>query len=135
MRGKAYSLLRKCFASSYAPTLKEWRESFLQVWPKIQSLGFDERFLHMWICYLAYCETGFKAGSVDVGHLKLQRQITCRSAIASDGASLEHVFSNSDCGRYQENVCAESVDRTPLPLAAKRYLFRKLTIEPALTRR
>jgi cyclopropane-fatty-acyl-phospholipid synthase len=61
------------FASSYARTLREWRESFLQAWPKIQPLGFDERFRRMWTYYLAYCEAGFKAGSIDVVHLKLQR--------------------------------------------------------------
>ncbi|MDY0873359.1 cyclopropane-fatty-acyl-phospholipid synthase family protein [Dongia rigui] len=61
------------FANSYARTLREWRESFLQAWPKIQPLGFDERFRRMWTYYLAYCEAGFKAGSIDVVHLKLQR--------------------------------------------------------------
>ncbi len=61
------------FASSYARTLKEWRGSFIQAWPKIQFLGFDERFRRMWTYYLAYCEAGFKAGSIDVVHLKLQR--------------------------------------------------------------
>lgn len=61
------------FAASYARTLREWRQSFLQAWPKIQPLGFDERFRRMWTYYLAYCEAGFKAGSIDVVHLKLQR--------------------------------------------------------------
>lgn len=61
------------FANSYARTLREWRESFLQAWPRIQPLGFDERFRRMWTYYLAYCEAGFKAGSIDVVHLKLQR--------------------------------------------------------------
>ncbi len=61
------------FAASYARTLREWRETFLQAWPRIQPLGFDERFRRMWTYYLAYCEAGFRAGSIDVVHLKLQR--------------------------------------------------------------
>lgn len=61
------------FAGSYARTLREWRQSFLQSWPKIQPLGFDDRFRRMWTYYLAYCEAGFRAGSIDVVHLKLQR--------------------------------------------------------------
>jgi len=61
------------FAASYARTLREWRESFLHAWPRIQPLGFDERFRRMWTYYLAYCEAGFRAGSIDVVHLKLQR--------------------------------------------------------------
>ncbi|WP_374381877.1 class I SAM-dependent methyltransferase [Dongia sp.] len=61
------------FAGSYARTLREWRHTFLDAWPKIQPLGFDERFRRMWTYYLAYCEAGFKAGSIDVVHLKLQR--------------------------------------------------------------
>lgn len=66
-------LAEDAFASSYAQTLREWRTSFLQAWPKIQSLGFDEHFRRMWEYYLAYCEVGFKVGSIDVVHLKLQR--------------------------------------------------------------
>lgn len=61
------------FAASYARTLREWRESFLHAWPRIQPLGFDERFRRMWTYYLAYCEAGFRSGSIDVVHLKLQR--------------------------------------------------------------
>jgi cyclopropane-fatty-acyl-phospholipid synthase len=61
------------FAASYARTLREWREAFLLAWPRIQPLGFDERFRRMWTYYLAYCEAGFRAGSIDVVHLKLQR--------------------------------------------------------------
>jgi cyclopropane-fatty-acyl-phospholipid synthase len=61
------------FAASYARTLREWRETFLHAWPRIQPLGFDERFRRMWTYYLAYCEAGFRAGSIDVVHLKLQR--------------------------------------------------------------
>ncbi|TDQ77564.1 cyclopropane-fatty-acyl-phospholipid synthase [Dongia mobilis] len=61
------------FGTSYARTLREWRSAFLGAWPRIQPLGFDERFRRMWTYYLAYCEAGFRAGSIDVVHLKLCR--------------------------------------------------------------
>jgi cyclopropane-fatty-acyl-phospholipid synthase len=59
------------FGQSYARTLCEWRGRFLQAWPKIAPLGFDERFKHLWEYYLTYCEIGFRAGTVDVGLYKL----------------------------------------------------------------
>jgi cyclopropane-fatty-acyl-phospholipid synthase len=61
------------FGASYARTLTEWRTAFLDAWPRIQPHGFDERFRRMWTYYLAYCEAGFRAGSIDVVHLKLCR--------------------------------------------------------------
>ncbi len=61
------------FGASYARTLGEWRAAFLGAWPRIQPHGFDERFRRMWTYYLAYCEAGFRAGSIDVVHLKLCR--------------------------------------------------------------
>jgi cyclopropane-fatty-acyl-phospholipid synthase len=59
------------FGSSYARTLAEWRRRFLQMWPDIETLGFDLRFKRMWEYYLSYCEVGFAAGAVDVNLLKL----------------------------------------------------------------
>jgi cyclopropane-fatty-acyl-phospholipid synthase len=61
------------FGDSYARTLREWRERFLRAWPKIERLGFDDRFRRMWDYYLAYCEVGFRTGAVDVGFFKLVR--------------------------------------------------------------
>ena len=29
-------------------------------------LGFDEQFRRLWEYYLAYCEAGFRAGTIDV---------------------------------------------------------------------
>jgi cyclopropane-fatty-acyl-phospholipid synthase len=55
------------FGQSYALTLAEWRRRFLAAWPKIEAQGFDGRFRRLWEYYLAYCEGGFRAGSVDVG--------------------------------------------------------------------
>lgn len=46
--------------------MEEWRRRFLAVWDDIARLGFDERFKRMWTYYLAYCEAGFRAGTIDV---------------------------------------------------------------------
>jgi cyclopropane-fatty-acyl-phospholipid synthase len=59
------------FGDSYAITLSAWRDRFLQSWPNLQKLGFDERFRRLWEYYLTYCEVGFRAGAVDVGLFKL----------------------------------------------------------------
>ena len=55
------------FGMSYAATLVEWRRRFLQSWPQIAALGFDDAFRRLWEYYLCYCEAGFRAGRVDVG--------------------------------------------------------------------
>ncbi len=54
------------FGLSYALTCAEWRRRFLDAWPEIAALGFDARFKRLWDYYLAYCEAGFRAGTVDV---------------------------------------------------------------------
>jgi cyclopropane-fatty-acyl-phospholipid synthase len=61
------------FGLSYARTLAEWRRRFHEAWPAIAPLGFDERFRRMWDYYLAYCEGGFRAGSINVGLYVFQR--------------------------------------------------------------
>jgi cyclopropane-fatty-acyl-phospholipid synthase len=55
------------FGLSYARTLAEWRTRFHAAWPEIERLGFDARFRRMWDYYLAYCEGGFRAGTINVG--------------------------------------------------------------------
>lgn len=62
------------FGLHYARTLNEWRDRFLDAWPEISSKGFDDRFKRMWELYLAYCEGGFRAGSIDVKHMLLERE-------------------------------------------------------------
>jgi cyclopropane-fatty-acyl-phospholipid synthase len=54
------------FGDSYVKTLREWRRRFLRSWPKIERLGFGDRFRRIWEYYLAYCEVGFRGGIVDV---------------------------------------------------------------------
>ncbi len=61
------------FGLDYAETLARWRDRFLEAWPEIRELGFDERFRRMWEYYLAYCEAGFRSGNVDVTQLTLSR--------------------------------------------------------------
>ena len=63
---------RQSFGDSYARTLEEWRHRFLRSWNTIEPLGFDWRFRRMWEYYLAYCESGFDHGAIDVSLLKFR---------------------------------------------------------------
>ena len=60
------------FGPDYARTLREWREAFMQAWPRIAPLGFDARFARTWEFYLAYCEAGFARRSTDVVQFTLR---------------------------------------------------------------
>jgi cyclopropane-fatty-acyl-phospholipid synthase len=62
------------FGQHYADTLKVWRERFLAAWPELDGKGFDAKFKRMWELYLAYCEGGFRAGSIDVKQMLLVRE-------------------------------------------------------------
>ena len=74
---KAGLLLEKveCFGLSYAETLRQWRVRFEAAWPKIEPLGFDQRFKKLWTLYLCYCEAGFAEGIVDVGIYKMRKPV------------------------------------------------------------
>jgi len=61
------------FGPDYARTLRKWRENFTAAWPKIVSANFDERFKRIWELYLAYCEAGFNARTIDVVHAILTK--------------------------------------------------------------
>jgi cyclopropane-fatty-acyl-phospholipid synthase len=61
------------FRHSYAQTLRLWRERFLERWPVIAPLGYDEEFRRKWVYYLSYCEAGFEEGSIDVGIYQYRR--------------------------------------------------------------
>ncbi|KKC39596.1 SAM-dependent methyltransferase [Devosia epidermidihirudinis] len=68
--GEKYGLVLEnvdTFRLSYAKTLKLWRDRFLERWPVIAPLGYDEYFKRKWVYYLSYCEAGFTEGSIDVG--------------------------------------------------------------------
>jgi cyclopropane-fatty-acyl-phospholipid synthase len=63
------------FGRDYAETLSRWHIAFQDAWPAIMRLpgGFNPRFKRLWEYYLAYCETGFRAGWTDVGQVILAR--------------------------------------------------------------
>lgn len=57
----------------YERTLDIWHRRFLNAWPEISKLGFDERFARMWRYYFAYCQAGFSVGRIDLRQLALVR--------------------------------------------------------------
>lgn len=61
------------FGEGYVRTLQEWHARFRAAWPRIEQLGFDERFRRLWEYYLIYCEVGFASRAVDVGLFRLER--------------------------------------------------------------
>jgi len=60
------------FGPDYAETLQRWRKAFHAEADAVRSQGFDERFMRIWHFYLAYCEAGFRAGSIDVAQFRLE---------------------------------------------------------------
>jgi len=58
--------------ADYARTLRIWRNRFIERWPAIADLGFDDTFRRMWEFYLAYSEAGFATGYLDVAQLVLE---------------------------------------------------------------
>jgi cyclopropane-fatty-acyl-phospholipid synthase len=62
------------FGESYARTLEHWQQRFQKSWPRIERLGFDERFKRTWEYYLAYCQAGFEANAISVGLYKVTHQ-------------------------------------------------------------
>jgi cyclopropane-fatty-acyl-phospholipid synthase len=62
----------RCFGADYARTLRLWRQRFEAAWSELRGQGLDERFRRLWRYYLAYCETGFRTGSIDVRQVRLE---------------------------------------------------------------
>lgn len=54
------------FGQDYARTLELWNANFQAAWPKIEKIGFDDRFKRIWELYLCYCMAGFRAGTINV---------------------------------------------------------------------
>lgn len=74
--GKAFNLPiigERVFGHDYERTLAIWRDNFRAAWPRLTSLGFDERFRRLWEYYLSYCEAGFRSGNIDVRQLVFAR--------------------------------------------------------------
>jgi cyclopropane-fatty-acyl-phospholipid synthase len=55
------------FGDSYAQTIAAWRDRFHGALPVLASMGFNDAFRRKWDYYFAYCETGFRLGTLDVG--------------------------------------------------------------------
>jgi cyclopropane-fatty-acyl-phospholipid synthase len=64
---------RYSFGPHYAETLRRWRANFESRSADIARLGFDETFRRMWSFYLAYSESGFRTGSLDVSQICLAK--------------------------------------------------------------
>lgn len=62
------------FGKDYAQTLHAWEERFSCAVQQVRALGFGERFERMWRFYLAYCQAGFRTGSIDVMQVALARR-------------------------------------------------------------
>ncbi|MBI1179414.1 MAG: methyltransferase domain-containing protein [Alphaproteobacteria bacterium] len=61
------------YADHYARTLRLWRERFEAAADRLRFDGLDERFRRLWRYYLAYCEGGFRARTIDVMQVGLSR--------------------------------------------------------------
>lgn len=57
----------------YAPTLRRWRERFLDNLPRVRELGYDDRFERTWNFYLAFCEAAFRVRALRDAQLVLTR--------------------------------------------------------------
>ncbi|MGH8481438.1 MAG: class I SAM-dependent methyltransferase [Nevskiaceae bacterium] len=60
------------YGNDYADTLAHWHRNVLGARERIVA-QFDERFLRLWRYYLAYCECGFRVGSVDLMQITLAK--------------------------------------------------------------
>ena len=62
------------FGHDYAETLRRWRDAFLAHRAQVLQQRFDERFMHIWEFYLAYCEAAFTENNIDVVQYTLQKR-------------------------------------------------------------
>jgi cyclopropane-fatty-acyl-phospholipid synthase len=60
------------YGKDYADTLAHWHRNVVGARDRIVE-QFDERFLRLWRYYLAYCECGFRVGSVDLMQVTLDK--------------------------------------------------------------
>ena len=61
------------FGHDYATTLQRWREVFMARRTEVLDQGFDQRFMHIWEFYLAYCEAAFLEDNIDVVQYTLRK--------------------------------------------------------------
>ncbi len=63
--------MRSFHGLDYANTLRHWDRQVSAQRARISEQGFDERFRRMWHYYLAYCEAGFRRGTIDLMQVAL----------------------------------------------------------------
>jgi cyclopropane-fatty-acyl-phospholipid synthase len=61
-------------SSSYALTLKAWRDRFNDAWPSLRPRGYDARFKRLWNFYLACSEAGFRERRIGDLQIVLSRR-------------------------------------------------------------
>ena len=59
--------------SSYAQTLRDWRQQFYKKIQEVEQLGYDDHFQRMWEFYLCYCEGGFEERAISVGQIRFTK--------------------------------------------------------------
>mgnify|MGYP006211607939 FL=1 len=57
----------------YAVTLMHWREKFIKNMNHIKKLGFDNKFIRMWLYYFSYCEGWFREKVINDAHILLAK--------------------------------------------------------------
>ncbi len=62
------------FGHDYAETMRRWALAFEAASDALDAQGYDRAFRRLWAFYLAYCEAGFRAGSIDVHQFTLVRE-------------------------------------------------------------
>jgi cyclopropane-fatty-acyl-phospholipid synthase len=63
------------FGHDYGETLRRWRDAFVSHRDAVLANGFDERFMHIWEFYLAYCEAAFMEDNIDVVQYTLHKRV------------------------------------------------------------
>lgn len=83
----------------YAETLAHWRRNFLAAEDAVRALGFDERFIRMWLFYLSYCEGGFRERDLGTVQMLLAKPGWRGSALLNQ----EPVGLNPPCALSRES--------------------------------
>lgn len=65
---------QEAHGAHYAETLERWYEAFLGCEDRLPGRLGEERFRRLWRFYLAYCIAGFRAGTIDLVHMRLRRE-------------------------------------------------------------
>lgn len=58
------------YGQHYAQTLKLWAERFQRAAPTLRELGYQQDFQRLWAFYFAYCEGGFREGTLGLVHFE-----------------------------------------------------------------